>query len=225
MSPGELAVVALVVFVVLAICALFVPMRMRMRLQGRGDPSGAWALASAFQVGPLIASSVGARGVEPRLEVRVFGRAVYRRTLGELLSKKEPEPGDDEPVPLATRVDRTIDRVSRAHRRLPAENVLGFLIRERRRVRIEILEVDLDYSFADVVTTGKLLGAIYAVSALFPPQIVIRQHPSWEFEDRGQIAVSGTIVLWPGLVFVDSLLFLVRNGKTLLFARRAPEAT
>lgn len=223
-SDGPWIVLAVVLVLSFAVGALFVPIRLRLRFQGRGDPSGTWALAFAAQVGPVIASAVAARGVTPTLRVHVFSRSLYERTLPQLLEKKE-QPEEEEPEPLAARVDQLIDRVGRAHRRLPAENVLGFLIYERRRVRIEILEIDLDYSFADVATTGKLLGAIYAVSALLPPQVVIRQNPSWEFEDRGEIAVSSVVVVWPGLVFVDSLGFLVRNARTLLFPRRAPEAT
>jgi hypothetical protein len=214
------------VVLLLFLGAFLFPIRVRLRLQGKGDPSGAWALAGAAQVGPLIASGVGARGVTPTLRVHVFSRTLYQRTLPELLEKREPdaEP-EEEQKSLGEKLEQTLDRIARADRRLPAENLLGFLIRERRRIRIEIVEVDLDYSFADVATTGKLLGAIYAVSALFPPQIVIRQHPSWVFEDRGEIAASGSIRVWPGLLVVDALVFLVRNVKTLLFARRAPEAT
>lgn len=225
MTTGDLWIVLAVVLVLsLLIGALFVPIRLRLRFQGRGDPSGLWALAGAAQVGPIIGSGVAARGVTPTVRVHVFGRSLYERTLPELLAKKE-EPEEEEPKPLAERVEGWIDQLSRVHRRLPAENVLVFLIRERRRVRIEILEVDLDYSFADVATTGKVLGAIYAVSALLPPQVIIRQNPIWEFEDKAQIAASGAILVWPGLVFVDSLVFLGRNVRTLLFPRRAPEAT
>jgi hypothetical protein len=224
-ADGLWIVLAVVLVLSFAIGALFVPIRLRLRFQGRGDPSGTWALAGAAQVGPLIASGVAARGVTPTLRIQAFGRSLYERTLPQLLEKKDKPEEETEPEPLATRVDRFVDRLGRVHRRLPAENVLGFLIYERRRIRIESLELDLDYSFADVATTGKLLGAIYAVSALFPPQVVIRQNPSWEFEDRGEIGASGVIVVWPGLVFVDSLGFLVRNARTLLFPRRAPEAT
>jgi hypothetical protein len=225
-SDGLWIVLVVVLVLSFAVGALFVPIRLRLRFQGRGDPSGSWALAGAAQVGPVIASAVAARGVTPTLRVHAFGRLLYERTLPQLLEKKEkPEAEEEEPEPLATRVDRLLDRVGRVHRRLPAENVLAFLVYERRRIRIEIIELDLDYSFADVATTGKLLGAIYAVSALLPPQVVIRQNPTWEFEDRGEIAASGVIAVWPGLVFVDSLGFLVRNARTLLFPRRAPEAT
>jgi hypothetical protein len=223
-SDGLWIVLAVVLVLSFAVGALFVPIRLRLRFQGRGDPSGTWALAGAAQVGPVIASAVAARGVTPTLRVHAFGRSLYERTLPQLLEKKE-RPDEEEPEALATRLDRLLARLGRVHRRLPAENVLAFLVYERRRIRIELVELDLDYSFADVATTGKLLGAIYAVSALLPPQVIIRQNPSWEFEDRGEIAASSVIVVWPGLVFVDSVRFLVRNGRTLLFPRRAPEAT
>jgi hypothetical protein len=224
-TDGLWIVLAVLLFLSLAIGALFVPIRLRLRLQGRGDPSGTWALAGAAQVGPVIGSGVAARGVTPTLRVHVWSRMVWERTLPQLLEKKDEPEEAEEPAPLAERVERWLDRAQRAHRRLPAENVLAFVVAERRRLRIESLEVDLDYSFADVATTGKLLGAIYALSAFLPPQVVVRQNPVWEFEDKAQFAASGVIVVWPGLVFVDSLVFLGRNVRTLLFARRAPEAT
>ncbi len=214
--------IVVIALAVVAIGALFIPLRLRLRLQGRGDPGGAWALAGAAQVGPVIASGVAARGVVATLRVHVFNRALYERTLGELLAKKDEE--EEEEKTPKERVEEAIDRLGDAHRRLPAQNLLLFVSRERRRIRIELIEVDLGYSFVDIALTGKLLGAIYALSAVLPRQIVVRQRASWDSKDQGEVAASGSIRIWPGLLLVDSLLFLIRNVKTLVFARRAREA-
>ena len=80
--------------------------------------------------------------------------------------------------------------------------------------------IDLDYDFADIALTGKLLGAIYAFSPLLPQNVVIRQHPGWEFKDRASVAGWGSIRIWPGLLVVDAAWFVIRNGRV----RRRPGA-
>jgi hypothetical protein len=53
-----------------------------------------------------------------------------------------------------------------------------FVLRERRRVRIDRLELDVHYSFRDVVLTGKLTAALFALSGAFSTGL-IRPMPSW----------------------------------------------
>jgi hypothetical protein len=46
-----------------------------------------------------------------------------------------------------------------------------------------------------------------------PAPIVIRPDPRWDAEDRADLALSGAIRVYPGLVLVDTALFVVRRVK------------
>ncbi len=210
MSPGWW--VALAVAAALAVVCVLAPLRVEVSAQGRGEPSGAWALAGGVEVGPLAMTALGAQGVEASVQVFAFGRQLWKRPLGVLFAR-ERDPEKSGP-PLAERwrsFERWLDPVE----------TLGFVLSERRRVRVVRLEADLRYSFADIALTGKLLGALYALGALLPPQVVLRQAPSWESLDRGSLALSGRIKVWPGLLFLDTLSWLARH----LRFRRRPAVT
>ncbi len=200
-----LAALALLVVVLLVL----LPIRLHLSIQGRGEPNGAWALAGGAQLGPALASGVAARGIAPRVELRVFGRALWPR---------RPKPERHEEVDDSSaleRAERGIQRAERGVRRLSRWldplDLLLFLTRERRRIRVERLFVDLDYSFEDIIVTGKLLGAIYALSGVLPSVVEIRQRPSWDLEDRFSVAGDGEIRIFPGLIVVDTLWFVIRN--------------
>ncbi len=214
---GIAAAVVAAIFLIL----WFLPIRLRLSFQGRADPSGTWALAGGAQVGPAMASGVAARGIATTVQAHLFGRSIYKRTLRELLDERERKKleaeAEDEVAAAKAQIERGLDRARARYRKLerwfdPVDLAL-FVIRERRRIVIEELVVDLDYSFVDITLTGKLLGAIYAFSALLPDPIVIRQTPSWESADRIAIAGSGKIRIWPGLLVVDAAWFLVRNVR------------
>jgi hypothetical protein len=195
------AIIVVGVLVALTLLALLVPAKLVLSAQGRGDPSGAWALAGAAQLGPFVASGVGARGVTPRVEVRLFGRKLWAEQLGERKKQERPaRPGARE-------------RYARLERWLDPESVAWWLLDERRRFRVDQLVLDLRYSFQDVALTGKMMGAVYVLSGLLPPPIELRQEVSWESVDRASLALDGRVKLRPGLILVDSALFVLRNVK------------
>lgn len=219
--------IAAVVVLAVVIGLVFVPLRIRLNVQGRGEPDGFWALAGGVALGPLAGSGLGARGVEPAVQVHLFGRSVYKRTLGELLAKKERKEEAEEST--KQKVERALERAKSGYdkleRRLDPLDLALFVVRERRRVRVERLVVELEYSFADITTTGKLLGAIHAFSAVLPPEVEIYQSPSWDDVDRGNFSGSGTIKFWPGLLLVDAGIYLIRNVRVRSRPRSAKEAT
>jgi hypothetical protein len=91
----------------------------------------------------------------------------------------------------------------------PIEALL-FLADERRHVRLERLDIDLDYGFRDVVLTGKLAGALYALSGVLPERIRINQRASWEGGEAWQAQASGQLAFWPGLVLAEVLWYMLR---------------
>jgi len=201
-----------VIWVVIAFAALLsgvalvlLPVRLHLTLQGRGDPSGAWTLAGGGQIGPVALSALGARGATATAQLHLFGKQLWQRPL---LERKEGQRDEDE----AERVRRGLrERYARLERWFDPLGLLLFIVGQGRRVRVELLEIDLDYSFEDVALTGKVLGAFYMLGGVLPPPIVIRQTPRWESLDRAGIVLIGKIRLRPGLVVVDSAIYVIRN--------------
>jgi hypothetical protein len=204
--------IVVAVLLVFALALLLAPLPIELSAQGRGEPGGDWALAGGVACGPLAGAAVAARGVEPALRVLLFGRRVLSRSLA---GEREAEPSGATLAERWQRLSRWID---------PGE-LARFLLRERRRVRIVRLQVDLSYSFADVTLTGRMLGALHALGALLPPAVTLRHEVCWDAVDRGRIVLSGRLKLWPGLVFLDTLLFLARHLRLTRPKPAAPGAT
>ncbi|MBK7582183.1 MAG: hypothetical protein IPI67_18500 [Myxococcales bacterium] len=198
----------------LGVGLFFLPLRVRFSLQGRGEPNGFWALAGGAQLGPVATSGVMAQGVEAQLSVHVFGKRLWGKKLAELASPRaEDNVTDDREAEATGALERARARYAHLERWLDPVDLFLFVTRERRRVELGPTQLDLEYGFRDITLTGKLLGAIYAFAPLLPDAIVIRQYPSWESVDRGSVAGSGSVRLWPGLLFVDAAWYLIRNVK------------
>lgn len=185
----------------LMLVALFVRVTVHLSVQGRGDPSGSWALAGGAQVGPLTVAAHGGRGAEPGLAVLLFSRRLLSRPL---LSHRSREP--EEPERASWR-----ERYRRLERWIDPVELLVFVLGERSRVEVPGLEVELEYSFEDVALTGKMMGAIYMLDSLLPAPLVLRQTVGWEFEDRAAMNGSGMLAFRPGLVLFDVCVFLFRH--------------
>ncbi len=181
--------------------------------QARGEAE-AWAAAGGFQVGPFTASAVAARGVSPRAELFAFGRCV----------RKLPKEGADEEEEADEAEDPALERAKRAlrrgkgmldvvDRRWGLAEVAEFLLDERKRIVVQRFDVDLAYSFRDVILTGKFLAALSVLSGLVPPPVAIRHTPSWEWEDKLNGTLAGTIYVWPMRLLVDGLWFVVRKFR------------
>jgi hypothetical protein len=196
------ALIAAGVITLVALLVLLWPIRVHLRVSGRGDPSGAWALAGGTEVGPLALSSAAARGVPAAMQVHVFGKRIYRRPLRRAARRDKSASIQESYTKLARFFD-------------PLELAL-FLIGEQRRVRVPELEVELEYSFEDITVTGQLMGAIFALDALLPAPLVLRQRVSWAAEDRAAVHASGTLVVRVLPVLWDTFIFCARN-----FSRRA----
>ena len=215
----DIWILALILTLVCAlIAALLLPFRVHLSAQGRGDPSGAWAVAGGAQLGPVILSAVAGRGVGPKLELRLFRRVIWQKRPAEAHAAASTggAPGRGE---RASRRSLSADYSRLARWFDPVELGL-FLVRERRRIRVEQLELEVAYSFEDPTLTGKLMGAIYMLSGVLPSEVVLRQAVSWEFVDRGSFSLAGRVVVFPGLLLVDTALFVLRNVRI----RKRPRA-
>lgn len=191
--------------VALALCALLLPITLTGSAQGRGEPSGDWAVAGGLGFGPLAASFVAAPGVTPLFVVHLFGRKLgvfpLRRAFGKVQffsARKQDETS-------IARFVRDLERASEL-----CERALE-LLRADHRIRIEALTIALEYSFRDVALTGRLLGALYAVAAVLPERIVVRQTPRWDAEDRFTLEADLKLKLWPGRLAADAVRFMLKR--------------
>ncbi len=200
---------ALVVIVVdLTLAFLFWQLRIDLSAEARGDPSGSWAIAGGVSVGPLAASGVAAAGISPRGQLHLFGKAVSLRRK----KKEQPDP------PLSAEdLERWRRRAVRGYTavsdRVPLDELIGFLLEERRRIDVRQLDVALSYSFRDIILTGKLMAVLSVLQGVLPPPISLSQEPSWDWVDRLRANVQGSIVLWPGWMLVDVTWFVLTRVK------------
>ncbi len=102
-----------------------------------------------------------------------------------------------------------LERYENFERWFDSSEVARFAFGERRRLRLTTLEIDLEYSFMDVALTGKVMAAVYMLSGLLPPPILLRQKPSWEGVDQAQAGMTGEIKVWPGRIVMDTLWFAI----------------
>ena len=211
--------IAAALVVVFLLVVVLLPLSIEFNVTGRGEPSGLWALAAGVQVGPLQLSGVAARGVLPRAQADLFGRRVWSRELSD--DADEPEEEED---PALTRVRRSAQSASQRYQQLSrwfdTGDLAGFAFEEKRRLQVIRCDIDVSYSFVDIMTTGRLLAALYALSGVMPAPIVIRPLPSWDAVDRMSLVAEGKIKVWPGLMLVDATWFVIRHMKL----RRQPTA-
>jgi hypothetical protein len=211
-------IVFLAALVGIGIFLVLMPVRLRLELQGRGDPDGNWALAGGGQLGPLAVSGVAARGITAVAQMHVFGRRIWQRPVRELVQAKpadrKQEPERAEPLERARAELRAMGRrYAQLERWLDPLDLLLYAAGEQRRIRIERIDLDLGYSFEDVALTGKVMAAVYVLNGALPPRFVVRQRVSWESQDRAELAFCGRIKLWPGLLLIDTAVYVLRNVK------------
>ncbi len=187
----------------LVLAVAMLPVRIHLNLQGRGEPSGMWLVGGGGRCGPVTLSAAVARGVPAQLQAHVFGRKVWSGPIATVDDDEVPDDSDGVWLQRALGVARRFDPVE----------VATFALGEHKRVRLESLEADLDYSFRDVATTGKLMGAVYVLNGVLPERVIIRQQASWELTDRAAMKATASIRIWVGRAVVDTLVFVARNMR------------
>lgn len=204
-----LASVALVVGALLAY-----PYRLAMNGELRGEADGSWAGAGGLELGPLAITGAGARGVTPFFQVHVFGFRVHS---GPIASRGSAAPKSRRPAKFPP---RGLD---------PYE--LGVTaLRAVERLKPVTLAIALRYSFRNVVLTGRVSGALHALSALLPSGVRLSQEPGWDSVDRFAISLSGAARVSPVLFLYDGVCYIIRMSRkerarkrTLVGARLSAE--
>lgn len=201
----------------LVVClGLWWPLRFDVSGRARGEADGSWVLAAGCSLAIFSVALVWAKGIKPQLSFLLFGKKLsFKPQWGQRLSR---------PVPK-----RVKDASSRAWARVDPLGLGLKLLEERRHVRVRYLVLELAYGFRDPLLTGRLVGAISALSAVLPPPIEVRQSPRWDFEDGWEIGLDGRAVVRPWLALLDIAGYVVRQAirherEQDLRGRREPAA-
>ena len=190
--------------IALGIAALFLRVTLHLSVQGRGDPSGQWALAGGARVFPMSVAGLGGRGAKPVVVTYLFGREVSRR---ELLEAKDEEEETEEETESAT----LAQRYERVGRWVDPIDLAFFLFSERRRIAVPEMELEIDYCFEDIMLTGQLMSAVHLLNGVLPKPLVVRQTVGWDFVDRAAFNGHGRLAFRPGLVLWDVCVFMTKN--------------
>jgi len=230
LSLGAALVVLLLVLVVR------VPLSLSSNVQAKADPSGAWAVAAGLGLGPFAMSAIAAAGVKPFLTCHVFGKQLARLPLSRWVRRQpRPMPTELESAPSAeadehaplSRLERGVAGLFRSLD--PIDAVLTFFWEKGRIFQVRSLVIEVEYSFRDVALTGRILAALYVLSALLPEQYELRQTPSWESEDRVAFGADGRFKIWPGRLLLDVLRFVLKQRsqarQSAALAKRAAQST
>jgi hypothetical protein len=199
----QLLLVAVGCVPVLLGIALFSALRIVLDARAVGQESGLWALAFGLEVGPFQLTGVLRSDTPKQLDAHLFGRRLsfggWRLRSRKAAAEKVVKP-EKPKRPRASRLPPWLDPIDAAL----------FLLDERRHLRIDELELELDYGFQDVALTGKLAGALYVLSGVLPAQVRINQNPRWQGAETWQAHVDGKFDLWPGLVLAEVLWYIIR---------------
>lgn len=204
----------------LALLAYRSPISLSSSLQARAEPSGSWAVALGFGIGPLAFSVIAAQAVKPFLTCHLFGKQLLRLPLSRWLGRSVKKPAAEEheqPVKAAS-LSRAERATARFFRNLdPLETLVSWWEKERI-FEVRSLELDVEYSFCDVALTGQILAGLYMLSGVLPERYVINQVPGWASEDRLALTADGRFRIWPVRLLVDVLGFVL---KQMSAARRS----
>jgi hypothetical protein len=223
-------------FVLLLFVVVRVPVSLSSNVQAKAEPSGAWAVAVGLGLGPFAVSAIAAARVKPFLTCHVFGRQLARVPLSRWLRRRprpvstelesEPPAEAEKHAPLS-RLERGVASLFRSLD--PIDAVLTFLWEKERVFQVRSVVIEVEYSFRDVALTGRILAALYVLSALLPEQYEVRQAPRWESEDRVGFGADGRFKIWPGRLLLDVARFVLKQRsqarQSAALAKRAAQST
>lgn len=193
-----LSALAVALLLVLLVCGW--PLRLDASGKARGEADGSWVVAGGVSLGWLGVAWVWARGISPQLSFLLFGKKLpWKPAWSKHVSRPVPQRLKTASFRLWARVD-------------PLRLALQ-LLEERRHLRLRYLVLDLAYGFRDPLLTGRLVGAISALSAVLPAPFEVRQSPRWDFEDGWEIGLDARAVVRPWLVLLDLLVYVVRQVR------------
>ena len=202
----QLWLVVLGCFAVLGVIAFAKAVRLEVEARAAGEPSGTWVTAFGLAVGPAVLSGVCARGLPLSLEIHAFGR--------RFPVKRQPRsraPRGSPPSPSSGAARGVAHVLARLEHLLGLPAGLDTVLRLLRWVELERLSLDAAYGFRDIALTGRVAGALYALSGALPEQVVFRQRPSWDGAERWELNAAGCLSVYPGLVLLTALWYMLRT--------------
>jgi len=189
------------------------PVSIDLSARAQGEPDGSWALAFGLALGPLAVTAVMARGVPLTVAAHFLGKQVAfrKRSRGRRAGATSDVSAARGLSAIARRLDRALD---------PA-GALYAALRGPRGLRVRFVTVDLTYSFRDAALTGRLLGSIYALTAILPAKVEVRQRARWDFDDRWTVDAESRLVTRP-LPLLAHVLWILLHKKLRRRSRERP---
>jgi hypothetical protein len=181
---------------------LFGALRVEIDARGFGEPDGAWALAFGVDAGAFALAGVLGSATPPRIELLTLGRRFRLPS-----SKREKKPRPRRKSAPGNRVQRQSNRIWRS---ISASDLIELVFADRRRLSVEVLDVDVAYGFKDIVLTGKLTGALYALAGALSGRVRVTQRPRWDGAERFELSLHGTLSIWVGRVLAELAWFMLR---------------
>jgi len=204
------AALVLTLAVVVGVCW---PVRFEVSGRARGEPNGAWVVAGGMSLSFVSVAFVFARGAPLTFSLMLFGRRVSSKSLPTLVGRVF-RPVPERVKSVSWSVWARIEPIG-----------LGLkLLEERRHLRLRYLVIDVDYGFRDPLLTGRLVGALAALSGVLPAVIELRQRPRWDLEDSWTVSVDGRAVVKPWLVLLHVGAYVVRQLSSRRPAPRKPDS-
>ena len=203
----------------LGLLAVFAAWRVEFDARAVGEPSGAWIVAFGLGLGLGAISGVYGKGVPLVVELHALGRRFPLRWRGRRKRAEPPKEVENAaPEPsLGVRLQRWLDS---------PPSLLEPLKVAGRRVRLDELAIDTSYGFQDIALTGRVAGVLYALSGVLPDNVHLSQRPNWDGSERWELSFSGRLALYPVLVLLELLWYMLRTrfGRTFSKSVGAPPA-
>lgn len=196
--------------VALGFVALFARVRVELDLRAVGLPNGHWLAAFGVATGPFALAGAAAKNADTRLELHCFGRRV---NLGGRPVSDDAVPPSGVP-PRRSGGSGGASRVWQRFRRwFSLEDAWTLFARIGRAVFVEELPIFVRYGFSDVALTGKIAGTLYALSAVLPARVPLTHEATWGGEESWEMTLKGRVALWPGLVLMSVVWYILRRAR------------
>lgn len=206
----QLALTLVGSFVALGAIALFARMRVEVDLRALGLPTGHWLAAFGVGTGPFALAGAASKNAETRLELHCFGRRI---NLGPKPGRGDRAAVSDGPAGATADKGRTRAGWQLFRRWFSLDDAWTLFVRTKRSVVVEELPVFVRYGFSDVALTGKISGMLYALSALLPARAPLTHEATWGGEESWEVTLKGRVALWPGLVLMSLVWYMLRRAR------------
>ncbi len=200
---------ALAIFVV-CVAATFVPVRIELTLNGRGEFGKLWAFAAGMRLWFINVAYADALGIDNVLQVYIFSRRLF---MISPVGGKHVQKPDEEKMSLGELMDKLLRWRDGVQRWVDPNDLLLFIVSLRRHVRMERFNGRLAYATPDVAITGMISGSLYTIAGLMAPFGTFTVEPQWVDVAKADCNMGVTCKIYPLRVILSAFTFTLKNIK------------